>query len=233
MGKGKRGGGHHAIVLTGHTLTIDEVVRVARHGNPVTLDGGALERMRRCRRVVEAALERGDSVYGLTTGVGVLKRMGVSMEEHGFDRRMVESHRVGQGPPAPTDVTRATMLCLANGLASGTAGVRPVVVDRLLSALNEGTVPPVRLLGSIGMADLAPMADLAAGALGDLPLAPGEGLALINNNAFTTAYAALAVHDAETLLGAMAPRAPSASKALPPIPAPWTHSWPRLAPTPA
>ncbi|MBI3647864.1 MAG: aromatic amino acid lyase [Actinobacteria bacterium] len=46
------------------------------------------------------------------------------------------------------------------------------------------------------------MADLAAGLLEGFALAPGEGLALLDNNAFSTGLAALATYDATTLLGA-------------------------------
>jgi histidine ammonia-lyase len=61
----------------------------------------------------------------------------------------------------------------------------------------------VRLLGSVGQADLPPLADLAHGLLGDTPLEAKEGLALLNSNAFSTALAALAVADAERLLRAL------------------------------
>ena len=46
------------------------------------------------------------------------------------------------------------------------------------------------------------MADLAHGVIGDMELRAGEGLALLNNSAFGTASAALALHDAERLLDA-------------------------------
>lgn len=200
--KGDRSG--PTVVLTGSSLTLEEVVRVARHGTRVAVDAGAVDRMKRARGIVEATLQRGEPVYGLTTGVGVLKR--IRLGTHGEDevnRQIIHDHQVGHGPLAPTGVVRATMLRLANGLASGTPGVRAEVAQRLVGALNDNRVPPVRLLGSIGMADLAPLADLAAGVLADLPLAAGEGLALINNNSFATAYGTLAVHDTEILMNAL------------------------------
>lgn len=72
-----------------------------------------------------------------------------------------------------------------------------------MDALNVGLRPPVRRYGSIGMADLTANADLAAGALGDLPLAGGEGLALLGHNAVSTGHAALALADAAALLDAL------------------------------
>ena len=194
------------VVLDGKSLTLDDVVRVARHGERVELAPSALERMARARAVVEEALTRGDEVYGLTTGVGERKRIKVSADEvEDFQRLMILNHRVGQGPPAPRDVVRAMLLRLANGFAGGTAGVRPELAEGLVQALNEADEPTVRILGSVGEADLAPLADAAHGVFLErgVRLAPGEGLALINSNAFSTGFAALAIADAQRLRAAL------------------------------
>ena len=192
------------VVLTGNDLTIDEVVRVARDRERVVLAPEALERMRAARAIVERAVERGDVVYGLTTGVASRKRVPIASEEIAdFNRLLIQSHRVGQGPDAPADVVRATMLRAANGFAAGNTGVRPELAERLVAALNTGDVPRVRLLGSVGQSDLAPNADVAHHVFGDFALAAGEALALVNNNAFATGFAALAVADARRLLDAL------------------------------
>ena len=95
------------------------------------------------------------------------------------------------------------MLRLANGFAQGAPGVRPELAQLVVDALNDGSTPRVRILGSVGQADLSANADLAHGLLGDFALAEGEALALLNNNAFSTAVAALAVADYATLLDAL------------------------------
>ena len=170
------------VLVSGRTLSREEVVRVARTSEPVELDPGSRGRMRDSRAVVEQAVKRGQSVYGLNTGVGVLKRISIAEDELGlFNDRLLKMHLVGQGPSAPPDVTRACMLRLLNGFARGDSGVRPAIADRLVKAINNGSIPRVRVLGSVGQSDLAPMADLAAELFQDFPLAAGEGLALINN----------------------------------------------------
>jgi histidine ammonia-lyase len=190
--------------LTGHDLTQDDVVLIARGDEAVDLDPRAIERMHETRGIVEKALARGDAIYGLSTGVGVLKRTELEDPASGsFSERLIRHHLVALGPPAPTDVVRASMLVLANGFAGATTGVRPELAQRVVSALNGHEEPNVRTLGSIGQADLAPMADLAVALFDGFPLAPGEGLALISNNAFSTAWGALAVADAATLLDSM------------------------------
>ena len=187
--------------ITGRDLTVEQVVRVARVRERVELAPEAVERMQEARAVVEGAIARGETVYGLTTGVASRKRVRVEPAAVGdFNRLLIQSHRVGQGPDTPTDVVRATMLRAANGFASGTVGVRPALAERLVGALNAGEAPRVRLLGSVGQSDLAPNADLAHALFAETTLAAGEALALVNNNAFSTGFAALAVADAERLL---------------------------------
>jgi histidine ammonia-lyase len=75
-----------------------------------------------------------------------------------------------------------------------------LLAERLITALNDDETPTVRRLGSVGQADLAAMADLAAALFGDTKLDPGEGLALVSSNAFSTAWATLAVADARRLI---------------------------------
>lgn len=186
--------------MTGSTLTLDDVMAVARQGAGVGLHPQVTARMEAARRVVESALARNEPVYGLTTGVAELKRVRLSPAElAGFNSELIRSHRMGQGPALAPEIVRAAMLRLLNGLASGYPGVRPTLADVLLTALNDGAAPEVRSLGSLGQADLAQNADLATALFSTVPLAPGEALALLDHNAFSTGAAALAVADARQL----------------------------------
>jgi histidine ammonia-lyase len=190
-----------AVELTGGTLTLDEVVRVARAGERVTLAADAESRMRERRSVVERTLSEGTRAYGVTTGVGMRRDAGVGAEDvRAFNRSAILGHLVGLGPPAPEDVVRAALLCHANALAAGHQGARPEVAAAYVGALNDGPTPRVSSLGTVGQSDLAQNADLAHGVLGDLELGAGEALALLNGNAFSTGQAALAVADARAWL---------------------------------
>jgi histidine ammonia-lyase len=191
-------------VITGHDLTRDVVLRVARDGQRVAIDPAALDRMAAARAIVEERLAAGDAIYGGSTGLGVLKRAGLAPDAAGsFSTRVIRQHLVAQGEHAPADVVRATMLRLANGFASGFPGVRPVLAERLADALNDGTTPRIRMLGSVGQSDLGQMADLAIGLFDGVALEAGEGLALVSSNSFSTAAAALAVADAAHLIASM------------------------------
>ena len=192
------------LVLTGFDLTAGDVADVARGGRRVELAPEAVERMALGWDVVREAVRTSTPVYGLTTGVGAHKRVSMDAEqlEH-FNLLLLPSHRVGQGPYAPADVVRAALLRLVNGFASGTTGVRPELAAQLVEALNGGETPGVRMLGSLGQADLAPMADLAHGVIGDFPLTGSETLSLVNSNAFSTAIGTLALADCHLLMDSL------------------------------
>jgi histidine ammonia-lyase len=192
------------VVLDGLSLTIDDVTRVARHGEAVAPAPRALERMRRARDLVEDALREERTVYGLTTGVGALKRAHVEpADEAAFNRRLIGTHLVGQGAHAPHDVVRAQALRLVNFFLSGDPGVRPELAELLVKLLNDDCLPDVHTLGSLGQSDLAPNADLAQSLFHDFDPAAGETLATLNNNAFATGWAALALADARRLVDAV------------------------------
>jgi histidine ammonia-lyase len=191
------------VILDGEHLTLAEVVRVARGGELVEVSADAIARVQAARDVVERAAGRPEGVYGVTTGVGVRKRVSVGAGEmDGYNRRLLRDHRIAAGPDAPREVVRAAMVRLANGFAKGTSGVRTELLVRFVDALNADERPRVRLLGSAGQSDLGPLADLAYGICGDMPLAAKEGISLINNNSFGTGLAALALADAVRLLDA-------------------------------
>jgi histidine ammonia-lyase len=192
------------VEIDGGGLTLEQVIDVARRGELVSISEAAVDRMRQSRLTVERVLARDDAVYGMTTGLGEQKRHRVAASEVAqFNRELLENHLIGHGPRVPDEVVRATMLRLVNGFAKGTVGVRPLLAERVVEALNASRHPPVRLLGSAGVADLAPLADLAHGLFGDVELQAKEGLALVNNNSFSTALAALAVADTHALIDSM------------------------------
>src|SRR5271154_2813495 len=191
------------IMLNGSDLTVTEVVAPAGRGKGAALPPEAIKTREQARAVVEEVLAKDEPVYGLTTGVGERKSFLLDpAERRKFNQRLVLNHRIAQGDVAPADVVRGAMVCLANSYAKGVTGVRPELAEMIVALLNEGFAPPVRRLGSIGQADLGPMADLAHGLIirSGLQVAENEGLALVSSNAFTTAWACLALADAQTLM---------------------------------
>ena len=214
----------HAVpVQVGESLTIDDVVAVAR-GEPVELLPAARDRMEAARRVVEAKVESGDTVYGVTTGLGSLANVRLAPDEvKRLQHDLLRSHAVGVGRPLRAWETRAMLLLRAHVLALGYSGVRPLLVDRLIEFLNRDLLPVVPEQGSLGASgDLAPLAHLALPLVGEgevsyrgehmrahlalermgldpIALQPKEGLALINGTQGMLAIGSLAVDRARTL----------------------------------
>jgi histidine ammonia-lyase len=156
------------IVLDGATLTPDVVSSVARDGTPVELAPAARQRNLQARAAIAALLERGEPLYGATTGVGALRDRTIGdADRERFQWNLLRSHAVSAGRPLAPVVVRAGMVVRANQLGAGGAGVAPALLDRLVSALNDGVTPVTRELGSLGTGDLPALAEIALALLGE------------------------------------------------------------------
>jgi histidine ammonia-lyase len=213
------------MIRLGGALSLADVVAVARAEEPVELGPEVAARLNRGRATLERLDRAGEAVYGVTTGVGKLKDTTIPPEaRRALQRNLVLSHSAGVGEPLGAAETRAILLLLAASLARGHSGVRPLVVERLVTCLERGILPIVPCRGSVGASgDLAPLAHVAACLIGEgdaliggerrparaafaaagvppLVLEMKEGLALLNGTHVMAALAALLVHDATTLV---------------------------------
>jgi histidine ammonia-lyase len=211
-------------VSIGTGLTLDDVVAVAVGGAEVDIDDGVAARMAPARALVEDAVTKQRTVYGVTTGIGYLANVRINPDDAArVQRDIVRSHATGVGPSLPTEVVRAMLLLRARTFAFGVSGVRFELVERLVHMLNSRLHPVVPAQGSLGCSgDLAPLAHLglplmgegtvevsgrelsAADALKSAGLSPielsfKEGLALVNGTEAMLALGILVLHRAERL----------------------------------
>lgn len=165
------------VTLDGRSLTIADVVSVARHRARVAVDEAAARRAQATRAIIERAAAGDGAVYGLNTGFGKLASVRVPHDQLlQLQRNLILSHVAGVGAPLPADVVRAVMLLRANVLLKETSGVRPVLAQRLAGFLNAGIHPIVPEQGSVGASgDLAPLAHVALALIGEGEVAVGEG----------------------------------------------------------
>src|SRR5690242_18709193 len=200
-----------AIILDGRSLSIEDVVAVARHDAPVAISPQSLAAVTASRRTVEAAVARGDTIYGVNTGFGKLAHVRIKPEQaRELQRNLIRSHASGVGEPLARDAVRAMMLLRANVLVRGTSGVRPDLPALIVEMLNAQVHPRVPSQGSVGASgDLAPLAHLALAMIGEeeegamlrakglepITLEAKEGLAFVNGTQAQTGIAALLVHD--------------------------------------
>ncbi|MFG0251282.1 MAG: histidine ammonia-lyase [Phycisphaerales bacterium JB038] len=213
------------VVLDGNSLSIEQVVEVARKGAAVAIADSARQAMLASRQVIEKGVAEGVAIYGVTTGIGEFARIRISPEQSAeLQRRIIYSHSAGVGDPQPEDVVRAGMTLRANTLAKGYSGVRLKLIDTIVNMINKGVVPFINEKGSVGTSgDLSPLSQFAEVAIGEgrafyqgelmsgaeamrragvgpTDLTYKEGLGLINGSQIMTAGAALLVHDAEDVL---------------------------------
>lgn len=104
------------VLLDGERLTLDDVERVARHGEAVALAAAARPRIEAARHVIEAALAAERPVYGVSTGFGPLSDVFIgAADREALQRNLLRSHAIGIGDPIGESETRATILLRANG----------------------------------------------------------------------------------------------------------------------
>jgi len=201
-------------------------VAVARDGATVRLAASVPARLKRSRRVIEQFTAGGRSVYGLNTGLGAAVDTKLTREQMGeFQRHAVMARAVGIGDFMSAEEVRAALLVRLAGIAQGASGLSPAFASTLRAMLDKRLHPRVRRIGSIGEADLSPMAQLFLPLVGRgeaewqgrvMPgqdamrlakikpprLGPKDAIALLNANAHSIGLGALTLHDAQLALQA-------------------------------
>jgi len=218
-------GDHHCVHITGDSLTIDDVVNVARKKYVVMLSDNAKEKILASRKIVDDLVDRDAVVYGLTTGFGSLANVSISKNQtRQLQVNLIRSHAVGVGSAFSEDVVRATILIRANTLAKGVSGIRLMTVLKLIEMLNKNIYPYVPKQGSVGASgDLAPLSHIMLVLIGEgevfhknqrvdtqdilrelnfkpISLVSKEGLALNNGCTVLTAVSALVLADTNSLI---------------------------------
>ncbi|MDI6845732.1 MAG: histidine ammonia-lyase [Candidatus Saccharicenans sp.] len=209
-----------SVVVDGH-LTIEQVVRVARHNEPVEIHPEAKARIKKCRALLDEKIRQNEIMYGVNTGIGELANVVLTQDQiEKFQRYIIYSHAAGYGKPLPVEAVRAAMLSRISCHCHGYSGLRLEVVELLAEMLNRGVTPVVCEKGSVGACgDLSPMSQIALAMMGEgeafykgerLPAREAleraglkpivfqarDGLATINGSNVITGLGALTVHDA-------------------------------------
>jgi histidine ammonia-lyase len=212
------------ILIDGDSLTPELVEKVAVESAPISRSTASEAKVRECRRYVEKIIQRGDTVYGLTTGFGKFASVRIppeSIEE--LQLNLIRSHATNVGAPYSRSQTRAIMLLRINVLAKGYSGIRPETLDTLIEMLNKNVHPVIPMRGSVGASgDLSPLSHLALVLIGEgeaeyqgeiisgaeamrkagiepVRLQAKEGLALNNGTQVMTALGVLSLLEAERL----------------------------------
>jgi histidine ammonia-lyase len=202
-----------------------DIEAIARFGAAVILSPAACARIAAGHAALIALAARGDAIYGVNTGLGAAVDTPLAPGGHARQLLIGLGRSVGAGPPAPTEIVRATMAARLAGLATGRSGASPDTVRALALLLNHHVHPTMQMIGSTGEADLAPLAQIATVLMGageaayegqilpggealaraglDVPtLGPKDGLALVSSNAASVGHGALVIQDGARVIDA-------------------------------
>src|SRR5271157_2439395 len=219
------GSGNGTTRLNGHSLTIEDVVAIARNRQKISLHPDAIGRINKCRDMLERKIHGHEIMYGVNTGIGELSEVVLTPEQvEQYQKFLLYSHAAGCGDPCSEENVRAAMLSRLNTHCWGHSGIRLEVVQTQVEMLNRGVTPVVCQKGSVGACgDLSPMAQMAITLMGEgevfyqgrrLPAKQGmaeagiptivfrerDGLAAINGSNFISGMGCLELWDAECWL---------------------------------
>jgi histidine ammonia-lyase len=213
------------VEIDGESLTIEDVHAVARNHDKVVIPERSIEKVNRCRNIIQEMIDSGEAIYGVTTGIGEFSRIKISKEQaEELQRRIVYSHAAGTGKPHLEEEVRAAMLLRANVITKGHTALRLSVLESLVEMINKNVIPVIYEKGSVGTSgDLSPLSQMAEVVMGEgyafyegerltgkeamdragiktWTLSTKEGLGLINGSQMFTGVGALTLYDAEKLL---------------------------------
>src|ERR1700691_5344120 len=164
------------VTLTGHDLTIEQIVMVARHGAKVELRVEARQRQADSYGLLLEAAAEGVPVYWFNRGSGD-QRETIMFEGDPLspkNRALIEKTQAetfrsgalwGTGPELRSEETvRAMMVVRANAMVYNAPS--PQLSQMLLDLLNRRITPVVQSRGTLGEGDLAPLTNVGAAMVG-------------------------------------------------------------------
>jgi len=181
----------------------------------IKLDKNAQQNIQKCRDYLDAKMKDEEkSYYGINTGFGSLCNVKISPEDiRQLQENLVLSHACGAGDEVPSEIVKIMLYLKIKNFTYGNSGVSIELTNRLIDFYNQGVLPVIYQLGSLGASgDLAPLAHLSLPLIGEgevyfkgekmptsslystlnwerISLQSKEGLALLNGTQFMSAYA--------------------------------------------
>lgn len=157
------------IKIDGETLTVEQVNAVARKNEKIGVSEKAQKKIIAGQNLVQELVNKGEALYGITTGIGEFSRIKISKEQsEELQKRIIYSHAAGVGNVVASDIVRATMLLRANVIATGYTGTRLSTLETFIEMINQNVIPVVFEKGSVGTSgDLSPLSQIAEVVIGE------------------------------------------------------------------
>ncbi|RYZ24871.1 MAG: aromatic amino acid lyase, partial [Chitinophagaceae bacterium] len=144
------------------SLTVQKAILLAQKKLQGSLHQETIEKISKSQQYVQQMADTGKTVYGITTGFGILANTKISEADTAtLQYKILQSHSVGVGDPVPEEIARLMMITKVHSLAQGFSGVQLTTIQRILWHLENDLIPVVPEKGSVGASgDLAPLAHL-------------------------------------------------------------------------
>jgi len=164
------------ITLTGHDLTIEQVVDVARYGAKVQLSPAAKQRQADNYGLLLEAASEGVAVYWFNRGAGDQRETvmfsGDPMTPKNkayLEKSQLQEFQLGAifgyGPEVgEEEIVRAMMVIRANAMTQNAPS--PQLSQMLIDLLNHRITPVVQSRGTLGEGDLAQLSNVGAAMVG-------------------------------------------------------------------
>jgi histidine ammonia-lyase len=164
------------ITLTGHDLTIEQIVAVARHGARVQLSPQARQREQDNYGLLLEAAAEGVPVYWFNRGSGDQREIVIfegdatsAVNKPKIEQQQLENFRHGAGwglgpEVAEEEIVRAMMVVRANAMTFNAPSAP--LAQMLLDLLNQRITPVVHSRGSLGEGDLPQLFNVGAAMVG-------------------------------------------------------------------
>jgi histidine ammonia-lyase len=164
------------ITLTGHDMTIEQVVDVARHGAKVELSAEAKQRQADNYGLLLEAAAEGVAVYWFNRGAGdqreTIMFSGDPLTPKNkayLEKSQLMEFQLGSifgyGPEVgEEEIVRAMMVIRANAMTSNAPS--PQLSQMLVDLLNHRITPVVQSRGTLGEGDLAQLSNVGAAMVG-------------------------------------------------------------------
>ena len=164
------------VVLSGHDLTVEQVVQVARYGAKVALTPEARQRSADAHALLLEAAAEGVSVYWFNRGSGSGRERFIFTGDPlaPQNKKLLEARQLaifqrgalaGLGPEiSDEEIVRAMLVVRANTMSFEAAS--PQLTQRLLDLLNERITPVVQARSTVGEGDLGPFTNVGATMVG-------------------------------------------------------------------
>ncbi len=156
------------LVIDGSSLTLEKIESFLKENPEVVISPNSIKKIKRARALVDKWVERGEVIYGVTTGFGEFANVNISKENiQKLQENLILSHAVGCGKNLPPMIVKVMMLLRLNALARGYSGVRYETLRLLTAMMNNNIIPVVPSQGSVGSSgDLVQLAHLVLAMIG-------------------------------------------------------------------